>query len=77
LFPFPDRRTEAVLVIITAVAFEFFVTERQRRLASRPEIDRGMVCVGDDLVKNTADLQAGRVFAGCDILAFNGLVNAL
>ena len=76
MFPFPDRRTEAVLVIIDAVAFELFVAERQRRLASRPEIDRGIIFVGDDLVENTADLQAGRVFAGRDVLAFDGFVNA-
>ena len=40
LLPFPDRRTESILVIINAVAFQFLVAERQCGLAGRAQVNR-------------------------------------
>ena len=75
-FHFPMRRTESILVIIDAVAFEFLVAERQCRLARCPQIDRRIVFVCDDFSENAADLQAGRILTGRGVLAFDCLVDS-
>ena len=63
-------------MIIDTVAFEFFVLERQRGLAGCPQINRGIGFVRDDFGENSADLQAGRIFARRSVIAFDCLVDA-
>ena len=75
-FHFPTGRTESILVVINAVAFEFLVAERQRSLAGCAQVNRRIVFVRDDFGENSAHLQAGRILTGGDVLAFDGFIDA-
>jgi hypothetical protein len=50
--------------------------EGQRSLTRGSQINRRIVFVRDDLRENAAHLQAGRILAGRNVLAFDRLVDA-
>ena len=58
MFPLADGRTEAFFVIIDAVALEFFVAKPERAVTGRPQINRGILFISNDLVEYTAHLEA-------------------
>src|SRR5437879_6421909 len=58
LLPLPDRRAESFFVIIDSVAFELFVTYRERRLAGCAQINWRIFFVIDDFGEHAADLES-------------------
>src|SRR5438105_7878038 len=58
LLPPPDRRAESFLVIIDAVVFELFATDRERRLTGCAQINGRVLFVSDDFGEYAADLKS-------------------
>src|SRR5581483_558381 len=58
------------------MAFELFVSERERGLTGCAQINRGIVFVRDDLGEDPADLEAGRILTSRRVITFDGFIDA-